>query len=204
MPPAGFSTVSSAERTTVRPPVMWLAGLLWLALALVIAAPAHSDGPETWVHVNTKTATLSVLRGRQVIARFTDISIGRGGVSRQRLVGDQSTPLGDFRVVRVREKSHFHRFFIIDYPNEARASLALRRGEINESTFKAIRVAVRGGRLPPQGTPLGGNIGIHGLGGADPRFHEAFNWTRGCIALTNEQIDRLTRWIHVGTRVVID
>jgi len=198
----GLFGSSSAEGSAVRLPAAWLVGLLWLALAL--AAPAHSDEAEAWVRVNTKTATLSVLRGKQVIARFTDISIGRGGVSRRRLVGDQSTPLGDFRVVKIREKSHFRRFFIIDYPNEARARLALRHGEINESTFKAIHVAVRAGRLPPQGTSLGGNIGIHGLGVADPRFHEAFNWTRGCIALTNEQIDRLTRWIHVGTRVVID
>lgn len=198
----GRAPGSPAGTRAARSPVSWLAGLLWLALATTM--PAHSDGLETWVRVDTGTATLSVLRGKHVIARFGDISIGRGGVSRRRLVGDQSTPLGEFRVAKIRERSQFHRFFIIDYPNEARASLALRRGEIDEPTFKAIRVAVRAGRLPPQGTSLGGNIGIHGLGAADPRLHEAFNWTRGCIALTNEQVDRLTRWIHVGTRVVID
>lgn len=202
MQPSTAAGGSLAGNVAARLAVSWLAVVVWLAPA--ITRPVCAGGPETWVRVNTRTATLSVLRGSKVIARFADISIGRGGVSKHRFVGDESTPLGEFRVVKIREKSQFRRFFIIDYPNEARARLALRRGQINESTFKAIRVAVRAGRLPPQGTSLGGNIGIHGLGKADPRLHEAFNWTRGCIALTNEQIDRLTRWIHIGTRVVID
>lgn len=144
------------------------------------------------------------MRGEQVVASFDDISVGRAGVSRKRRLGDQRTPLGDFRIVKIKEDSMYHRFFIIDYPNEERAQLALQEGEIDQSTFKAIRWATRTGRLPPQNTPLGGNLGIHGLGRGDPAFHEAFNWTTGCIALTNEQIDKLTRWIQVGTRVVID
>ena len=180
----------------------------WLGVLVLLAAmfspPSPAAGFETWLHINTGTATVSVMRGAQVLARFRDISIGRGGVSDKRERGDESTPLGEFRIVKIKEKSDFHRFYIIDYPNEKRASLALHSGEIDEPTYRAIRTAVRAGRLPPQGTPLGGNIGIHGLGNADLRFHEMFNWTRGCIALTDEQIDRLARWIHVGTRVVID
>lgn len=181
----------------------WLAGLLLLA-GVVLESPLIAAGSDAWVSIDTQRSTLSVMRGDRVVATFPDISIGRGGVSRERRVGDQSTPLGEFQVVKIREASYFHRFFIIDYPNEERATVALRNGEIDESTFRAIRVAVRSGRLPPQGTALGGNLGIHGLGRGDPRLHEAFNWTLGCIALTNEQIDQLTRWVHVGTRVVID
>ncbi|MGA8261437.1 MAG: L,D-transpeptidase [Arenicellales bacterium] len=187
--------------------VPWVAAwrlAVLLSLSAALGAPSFADGPETWLHVDTGSATVAVMRGKQVIARFKDISIGRGGVSRERDRGDESTPLGEFRIVKVKAKSDFHRFYIIDYPNEKRARLAFRDGEIDQATYRAIRTAVRAGHLPPQGTPLGGNIGIHGLGHADLRFHEAFNWTRGCIALTNEQIDRLARWIHIGTRVVID
>jgi L,D-peptidoglycan transpeptidase YkuD (ErfK/YbiS/YcfS/YnhG family) len=50
---------------------------------------------------------------------------------------------------------------------------------------------------------LGGSIGIHGVGAGNRRIHEDFNWTEGCVALTNEQIDDLDRYIHIGTRVVI-
>jgi len=177
-----------------------LAGLLLLAAG----AASPVSGSETWVHVDTDAATLSVIRAGDVITRFPGISVGRGGVSSERRLGDQRTPLGEFRIVKVKEQSDFHRFFIIDYPDEERASRALRRGQIDEATFRAIRSAVRAGRLPPQNTPLGGNLGIHGLGRGDPRIHETFNWTQGCIALTNEQLDRLTQLIRVGTRVVID
>lgn len=178
----------------------------WLLVLLLGAAggPSSASESEPWVRVDTSNAIIAVMRGEQVVASFPDISIGRGGTSRERRRGDHSTPLGEFRVVKVKEPSSFHRFFIIDYPDEQRASLARRRGEIDEPTFQAIRSATRAGRLPPQDTPLGGNLGIHGIGDGDPAFHEDFNWTQGCVAVTNEQIDRLTEWIRVGTRVVID
>lgn len=177
---------------------------VWMLLLIASGAAPLSTAADTWLHVNTNEATLAVMRGEKVLVKMTDISVGRAGVSRERRLGDQRTPLGDFRIVKIKEDSVFHRFFIIDYPNEERAQLALNEGEIDQSTFKAIRWAVRSGRLPPQNTPLGGNLGIHGLGRGNPRFHASFNWTQGCVALTNEQIDRLTPWIQVGTRVVID
>lgn len=181
-------------------PGVWL-GVLLLLLA-AIGAPASAS--DTWVRVDTGTATVSVMRGGQVLESFSGIAIGRAGASNERRRDDRRTPLGEFRIVKIKEPSSFHRFFIIDYPNEARASLALERGEIDDATFQEIRSAVRAGRLPPQDTPLGGNLGIHGLGRGDPRIHETFNWTQGCVALTNKQIDRLAQWIRVGTRVVID
>jgi len=176
---------------------------LWLAALLGAWLPAAAAS-QTWLHVDTRAATLSVMRGEEPVASFQDISIGRAGASRERREGDRRTPLGEFRIAKIKEDSQFHRFFIIDYPNRERADIALERGEIDAGTHRAIRRALGAGELPPQHTPLGGNLGIHGIGGGDPRLHEAFNWTQGCIALTNEQIDALSQWIRVGTRVVID
>ncbi len=183
-------------------PAGWLSILV--LLTVMSAPPAHPSGPETWVRVDTGASTLTVMRGEQVVATFPDIAVGRGGVSRERRRGDHKTPLGEFRIVKVKEPSQYHRFFIIDYPDEARALLARDAGEIDELTYQAIRSAGRAGRLPPQDTPLGGNLGIHGLGDGDPVVHESFNWTQGCVAVTNEQIDRLADLVRVGTRVVID
>ena len=59
------------------------------------------------------------------------------------------------------------------------------------------------GDIPPQVTPLGGYLGIHGVGEGDPGIHADFNWTHGCIALTNQQIDDLAGWIRIGMRVVV-
>jgi murein L,D-transpeptidase YafK len=179
-----------------------LAGLLLVLAAAIVTVPVSAS--EIWVRVDTGAATLSVMRGEDEVANFADIAIGRGGVSRHRRLGDNTTPLGEFRVAKVKEPSQFHRFFIIDYPNEDRARLALEDGEIDEVTFQAIRNAARNGGLPPQQTPLGGNLGIHGIGRGDPRIHEVFNWTQGCVALTDDQVDELTQWIRVGTRIVID
>ncbi len=67
----------------------------------------------------------------------------------------------------------------------------------------AILRAFQEQAIPPQETPLGGYIGIHGIGRGDPAIHQKFNWTQGCIALTNRQIDDLSKWVHVGMRVVI-
>lgn len=179
-----------------------------MAFVVLLTAMSVSTSPaagaETWVHVNTGASMLTVLRGDRVVASFPDIAVGRGGVSRERRRGDHKTPLGEFRIVKVKKPSQYHRFFIIDYPDEARARQARDAGEIDEPTFQAIRSAGRAGRLPPQDTPLGGNLGIHGLGNGDPVVHESFNWTQGCVAVTNEQIDRLAELVRVGTRVVID
>jgi hypothetical protein len=84
-----------------------------------------------------------------------------------------------------------------------RADRALVDGDITEAQWQSIRRASKARLRPPQDTPLGGFIGIHGTGAGDPKIHGQYNWTSGCIALTNEQIDRLTNWVQIGTPVEI-
>jgi hypothetical protein len=73
----------------------------------------------------------------------------------------------------------------------------------DDKTYIAIQDALLRGETPPQDTPLGGHIGIHGIGSGDPLIHEAFNWTKGCIALTNKQIEQLVSLVPLGTKVII-
>lgn len=153
--------------------------------------------------MDTDSATLSVMRGDEAIASYSELAIGRGGVSQHRTRGDDSTPLGEFRVVKVKTDSSYHRFFLLDFPNNEHANRAWSDGRIDLATYVTIVRAVNNHRLPPQNTLLGGNLGIHGLGDANPGVHSVFNWTNGCIALTNEQIDALSPWLRVGTKVVV-
>ncbi|HSJ49561.1 MAG TPA: L,D-transpeptidase, partial [Gammaproteobacteria bacterium] len=95
------------------------------------------------------------------------------------------------------------RFFGLDYPNLTHARAGLETGRISRAEFAAIRAALKQGVTPPQQTALGGLIGIHGLGDGDPVVHEDFNWTNGCVALTNEQMDDLAQWVYEGMRVII-
>ncbi len=50
--------------------------------------------------------------------------------------------------------------------------------------------------MPPQKTPLGGEIYIHGGGVGG-------NWTWGCVAMNNEDIEEIYKLVNVGTRVAI-
>jgi len=165
--------------------------------------PAQDVDPGTWIQIDTQHNELTVFSGHNVIKRFKGIAIGRGGAGDSHTKGDGSTPKGEFKVTWVNEDSPFRRFFGLNYPNRAHADAAYKAGRINKRQHRAILRALAQSIAPPSNTPLGGRIGIHGLGKANPAVHARFNWTQGCIALTNEQIDRLTHWLTIGTPVVI-
>jgi len=158
---------------------------------------------DRWVLVDTSGLTLTVMEGEKAVATYGDISLGRNGVTRQKILGDARTPLGAYQVSEIRDSTRYHRFIAIDYPRIEDARKALKSGLIDEAAFQAILRAHEQGRQPPANTPMGGNIGIHGVGSGDLRVHADYNWTDGCIALTDDQIDELTPLIHHGMTVVI-
>lgn len=176
--------------------------LLWAATLCVPCSGALAN-EETWILIDTDELTLSIMRGEEAVRQFSNISIGRNGATTNKIFRDQKTPLGTFHIVRVNVESPYYRYFGLDYPDLQYARRAFEAGVIDAESLDAIRSAHEHGREPPADTPLGGYIGIHGLGDGDARFHEDFNWTEGCVALTNAQIDELTRWVGLGTLVVI-
>ena len=107
------------------------------------------------------------------------------------------------RISWIKEDSKFHRFLGLDYPNAERVVKAYGEGRLSATEWQTLQQAFASDRIPPQSTSLGGQIGVHGIGAGDPELHQAFNWTNGCIALTNEQLDQLMQWVRIGTRVRI-
>ena len=173
-------------------------------LALTLAGiPAFGDNQDIWVLVETEPRVLKVMQGTDELEIFPRVAIGLHGADVEKAHGDKKTPLGEYRIGWVNENSKFHRFLGLTYPNIDNAKRAYRDGLIGEETVRSIMRAEMEEVIPPQNTPLGGQIGIHGLGVADREIHEAFDWTSGCIALTNQEIDRLSKWIRKGTLVVI-
>jgi len=170
-----------------------------------LAGPGGASAAEadTWILIDIGKMSLSVLQGDRVRKTYRNISIGRGGSTSEKKQRDGKTPLGKFRIVRITTDTTFHRFFGIDYPDLERAERARQAGTINQTGYAKIRRALQAKQTPPQETILGGYIGIHGIGEGDVRIHEDFNWTNGCVALTNAQIDDLSGWLHIGTKVVI-
>ena len=177
------------------PRILFLAALL-LPLTVV-------GGEDEWLLVDTDKHTLQLFDGERRVLQFEGISIGRGGAGHYRLKGDERTPQGKFRVAWLNADSRYRFFIGLNYPQRAHAKRAFKNGDIDAADQKQISRAIYAGRLPPQNTSLGGQIGIHGLGRADPRLHEMADWTRGCVAVTNEQIDILRRHVYIGMAVVI-
>lgn len=146
---------------------------------------------------------LKVMDGEKALVTMEDISVGRAGVTDLHVKGDDKTPRGVYRIVRINRESQFRTFFEINYPTLSHARDAVKKGLIDQRTFSKIQFSQQASGTSPQDTNLGGNLGIHGIGAGDPAVHEQFNWTNGCVALTNEQIDKLSQWVHLGTKVVI-
>lgn len=186
-------------RLLLKAVAIWAIGI-WPGLADTANVAAGTD---PWILVDTRSRTLTVNAADRVLERFDGVAIGRNGAADMRAEGDGKTPLGTFEVAWVNDRSSFHLFFGLNYPTREHAERAFRTHLIDLSTYLDIQVAFDRHRLPPQNTRLGGYIGIHGLGGGDPDIHASTNWTKGCIALTDRQIEQLAAWIKPGTRVVI-
>ncbi len=175
--------------------------LVTVLLTEPLAARAFDSSP--WILVDGSTAELRVMRGPEPVETLSNISVGRGGVGYKSRRGDEITPTGSFRIAWINRDSPYYLFFGFDYPTLPYAERARHRSSVTADEYRQIVVAHDAGRIPPQTTSLGGQLGIHGIGQGDPEIHSRFNWTAGCVALTDHQIDRLSRWLRVGTLVVI-
>ena len=179
-------------------------GICVVAVLSILLTSLVSGGQNTIrIVIDTKALTLKVMQGEQETLSFSNIAIGRYGTDTERHRGDKTTPLGHFNIAWITDNTSFHRFFGFNYPSKEYAERAFREGQLDKKTWNKIRKSFAAGRLPPQNTILGGNLGIHGIGKGDMKIHEQYNWTNGCVALTNDQIDLLALWIRIGTPVEI-
>jgi murein L,D-transpeptidase YafK len=183
----------------MRPTLLLNFLLLFYVLFLVPVQAASA----VWILIDTTKLSLEVKKGNKTLVVMNDISIGRNGAGFKQKKGDDITPLGAYKIGWINNKSSFHKFYGFNYPSIKNASRAVLTGLLTDKSYNKIITAHRKKRTPPQNTEIGGRIGIHGLGTADKKIHEMMNWTHGCIALTNKQIDQLGRWISKGTVVKV-
>ena len=111
--------------------------------------------------------------------------------------GDGRTPEGDYRIEVKNPESAFHLSLGLSYPGPKDAEKGLAAGLITESERDEIVAAAENGTMPPQKTALGGEIYIHGGGCAG-------DWTRGCVALANDEMTELFNLVSIGTTVNIE
>ena len=171
------------------------------------AAPAvRFDGMAAYaIEIRKGERVLLIKNGERVTRRF-QIATGRGGLGDKRIRGDNKTPLGTYRITDFNDGSAFFIFMRLNYPNVKDAFFGLKNRLITRQDFERIVDSVRTDRRPPQDTPLGGAIGIHGLGEENTdklKVQRYLDWTQGCIALSNHDVNELRQYVGVGTKVVI-
>jgi hypothetical protein len=145
---------------------------------------AHSRSTGQPAIVVVKERGVLVLLAKGLPARTYGVEIGGNAIGVKLRQGDRATPEGRYRILAKKDRgaSLYHRALLLDFPNaadRARLAAAQRRGEV------------------PKGASPGGLIEIHGEGG------RGRNWTDGCVALANRDMDDLFHRVSVGTRVTI-
>jgi len=165
--------------------------LVWLAIAAVGLAAANyaMDSRRTPLREHaTKVLVVKsdhkmlLYNGDRVI-RIYKVAIGRGGLDAKERQGDHRSPEGEYVVDRRKPNSRFHRALHISYPNEFDRQRAHRLG------------------VDP-----GGEIMIHGIQnglGWIGLLHRAVDWTDGCIAVTDSEIDEIWAAVPDGTPIEI-
>lgn len=117
---------------------------------------------------------------------------------------DCATPEGLYFITDKKNSSRFHRILSISYPNLVNAVKGLTGGVISLKEYKRIYGAIQKARRPPENTGLGRGIAIHG-GGVFRNFDKSKerDWTEGCIALNDSDIEALFSLCMPGDPVII-
>ncbi len=146
--------------------------------------------------VKKSARQLLVFDGENLVKTYK-IALSSNASDDKQTEGDQKTPEGDFYLAVKNPKSKFHRSLGLSYPNTEDAKRGLRSALITQEEYDEIVLAIQENRLPPQDTALGGEIYIHG-GGTEK------DWTRGCIALENDDAEELFDALPRGISVLIE
>jgi murein L,D-transpeptidase YafK len=159
-----------------------------LAIAAVWIAPAsvwaqkQVPEPADSVLIFKHDHVLELLSGGKVIRTYK-VALGSGGLAPKERERDGRTPEGHYVIDSRNEHSAYHKALHVSYPNE-------------EDRRRAAKL----------GVSPGGAIMIHGLpngkgwiGGA----HRLYDWTLGCVAVTDGEIEEIWKLVPVGTPVEI-
>jgi tetratricopeptide (TPR) repeat protein len=138
--------------------------------------------PVDKVLIEKKKRRLSLISRGEVIKTYK-IALGGNPVGPKERQGDNKTPEGTYTIESRNRRSNFHLSLRISYPNQKDKK-----------------------RAKELGASPGGDIMIHGIknglswiGG----FHTEIDWTEGCIAVTNKEMEEIARLVPNGTPIEI-
>ncbi|GLK63401.1 L,D-transpeptidase family protein [Paracoccus kondratievae] len=164
----------------------WLGRIVALVLLLGIAACApskfktYSGPPVTQIVVNKGARQMQLLSGNTVLKSYR-IGLGNEPIGHKQYEGDGKTPEGLYYIDRRNPDSRYYLSVGISYPN----------------TEDAARAAALG-------RSAGSDIFIHGQGPEGRVLSkQRLDWTAGCIAVTDDEIEDIYAMVRDGTPILI-
>ncbi|MDF2633726.1 MAG: ErfK/YbiS/YcfS/YnhG family protein [Pelosinus sp.] len=159
---------------------------------------------ETVVLVEKSVNKMTVFYQGKPLKSFLCVSGVNAQGDKQRQ-GDNRTPEGQFFITD-KELLNNHpylgqKWMGLSYPDPAHAQKGIDNNLISLNQYQEIVSANDQKVQPPQNTALGGWIGIHG--GREDLTKEKINWTEGCLALQDKDLEELYKMVQYGTPVII-
>jgi murein L,D-transpeptidase YafK len=146
--------------------------------ALAAVRPAKADR----IIVEKTERRLYLLRDGEVMKSYL-VALGRQPKGTKLYQGDGRTPEGTYEISAFNAQSRFHRSLRVSYPNEHDRAVARALGQA-----------------------VGGDIMVHGLAPERRNFeneHWRYNWTNGCIAVDDDEIEEIWQRVAIGTPIEI-
>jgi murein L,D-transpeptidase YafK len=182
-------------------------------LSTAVGVQAEYYNPIGWL----QTPRLVLYKSKQILElherdgkRTYHVCLGYHPKGAKRKTGDRRTPEGRYYICNKNPNSGYHRFLGINYPNKKDAQRAFETGRISLSTRNYIIDGLEKDGQPPWDTKLGGWVGIHGY--PSNSYLKTWvvimcpkpqNWTDGCVAMWDYEIEELYRRVPVGTPITI-
>lgn len=154
---------------------------LWSQWVQEALAESKRTGERAVIVDKAAHKTYLIKAGKRI--RTFNCEVGYNSGKNKAMAGDGATPEGHYRVTMVRHTgSKYYKALMLNYPND--------------DDRRRFRRQVASGALPSRAR-IGGLIEIHGHGG------RGSDWTDGCVALTNEDMDELMQSAFLGMQVTI-
>lgn len=154
--------------------------LIFPISTVAVAADSYVDN----ILVEKAARKMYLRHGENIVKEYT-IALGQNPIGAKKQEGDGKTPEGEYIISGRNPQSSYHLSLRISYPNE--------------KDIAAAKAA---------GVSAGGDIMIHGFPNKIPNFLFNFihpnDWTAGCIAVTDKEIDEIWRLVPDQTKIVIN
>jgi len=158
---------------------------------IILAALVWANWPEIPIETQYPVTEVVILKAKRELILYSGnrqlkvyhVALGTNSVGQKEVEGDRKTPEGEYVISGRNPKSPFHLSLHISYPTAEQVALAQKKG-INP----------------------GGDIMIHGIKkgfGWIGKFHLFIDWTAGCIAVTDKEIEEIYLSVPDGTKVTI-